>query len=98
MSRSDGFEWDEAKRKATVAKHGLDFVDVVAVFAAEPLIVRSAHEGEDRWLAIGRVRDVTVTVIFTRRGPAIRIVTTRRARQNERRALDAHDAGRGAGT
>ena len=28
------FEWDEAKRKANIAKHGIDFLDVPEMFAA----------------------------------------------------------------
>jgi uncharacterized protein len=27
------FEWDEAKREANILKHGIDFVDVMAMFA-----------------------------------------------------------------
>ena len=29
------FEWDEAKRQANIARHGLDFVDVESVFASQ---------------------------------------------------------------
>jgi hypothetical protein len=27
------FEWDEAKRRANLARHGVDFLDVLSVFA-----------------------------------------------------------------
>ena len=28
------FEWDEAKRKANIAKHGIDFLDVPEMFGS----------------------------------------------------------------
>jgi hypothetical protein len=45
------FEWDEAKRAANLAKHGIDFVDALEMFAA-PMFVRSDERkdyGEPRW-------------------------------------------------
>ena len=32
------FEWDEAKRKANIAKHGLDFLDVLEMFGSLMLV------------------------------------------------------------
>ena len=34
-----GFEWDEAKRRANVAKHGLDFLRVTRIFEG-PMVTR----------------------------------------------------------
>ena len=45
------FEWDETKRAANLAKHGIDFVDALEMFAA-PMLVRSDERkdyGEPRW-------------------------------------------------
>jgi uncharacterized DUF497 family protein len=48
------FEWDERKRQSNLAKHGLDFLDVSAVFEEPHIVVPSAYEGgEDRFLPIG---------------------------------------------
>lgn len=44
------FEWDEAKRRANLAKHGIDFVGCEAVFAGGTLTV------EDRRFAYGEQR------------------------------------------
>jgi uncharacterized DUF497 family protein len=38
-----------------------------------------------RWLAVGMIDDVYVTAVFTRRGPVIRIISMRRARNDERK-------------
>lgn len=79
------FEWDERKRRSNLAKHGLDFFDVGAVFEAPHIVVPSAHEGEeDRFLAIGVLEGRLVTVVYTIRSEAIRIISFRRARHEER--------------
>jgi uncharacterized DUF497 family protein len=71
------FEWDERKRLAILAKHGLDFFDVIGVFEAQ------AGE-EERFLAIGVFAGRFVTVVYTTRSEAIRIISFRRARHEER--------------
>ncbi len=94
MSDNDLFEWDEAKRLATMEKHGLDFHDASLVFSGNPLVLESTRGGEHRWLAIGMIADRYLAVAFTYRGAKIRIITARKAREYERRAYDAYDAGR----
>ncbi len=81
------FAWDEAKRAANLAKHGLDFADVAALDwagARYKLDLRADH-GEDRVQAFvlwnARLHQVT----FTQRGSAIRILSFRRASRKERR-------------
>ena len=79
------FEWDEGKRSANIEKHGLDFVDAVEVFEAPYVVVPSSYEGEEeRFLAIGRLQGRFVTVVYTTRNEAIRIISFRRARHEER--------------
>jgi uncharacterized DUF497 family protein len=79
------FEWDERKRKSNLAKHGLDFLDVCVVFEEPHIVVPSAFEGgEDRFLAIGVLEGRLVTVVYTTRSEAIRIISFRRARHEER--------------
>lgn len=31
------FEWDEAKRRSNIRRHGIDFVDIDQVFAGETI-------------------------------------------------------------
>ena len=78
------FEWDEDKRNATIAKHGIDFLDALEVFGSDHLIVPARSEIEQRECAIGVVNGRLVVVFFTRRGEVIRLITARRARKNER--------------
>jgi len=79
------FEWDERKRLANLEKHGLDFLDVIEVFEAPYVVVPSTHEGEEeRFLAIGIFAGRLVTIVFTTRSEAIRIISFRRARHEER--------------
>jgi uncharacterized protein len=79
------FEWDERKRQANLNKHGLDFIDAVEVFEAPHVVVPSAYSGgEDRFLAVGVFEGRYVTVVCTTRTEAIRIISFRRARHEER--------------
>jgi uncharacterized DUF497 family protein len=79
------FAWDERKRLSNLEKHGLDFFDVSTVFEAPHIIVPSAHEGdEERFLAIGVFEGRFVTVVYTTRSKAMRIISFRRARHEER--------------
>ena len=80
------FEWDEHKRLSNVDKHGLDFLDVWAVFEDAHFIVPSAYGGdEERFLAIGVLAGRLVTVVCTRRSETVRVISFRRARHEERR-------------
>ncbi|MBV9757134.1 MAG: BrnT family toxin [Alphaproteobacteria bacterium] len=47
-------------------------------------LVLEVH-GEERWIAVGLIEDVHVTVVFTRRAAAIRLISMRRSRHEERR-------------
>jgi uncharacterized DUF497 family protein len=62
------FEWDEAKRRANLAKHRIDFVDAKEIWLGDVLEIRSSqdHHGELRRLAYGVIRGRIITVVFTR--------------------------------
>jgi uncharacterized protein len=80
------FEWDENKRLANLAKHGIDLDDVDAVFAdPDGYDGASAGEhGERRFVRIGKLAGLIVTVVYTTRGDATRIISARVARRSER--------------
>ena len=84
------FEWYEAKRLANIEKHGIDFLDA-DIFFGGPHLVGPARtvEREGRWMAVGMLDDVYVTVIFTRRGSTIRLISIRSARREERERYQA---------
>lgn len=82
------FEWDEQKRKANIAKHGLDFADAIKVFRDERLLegFDAEHsEDEERWWAIGMTNNVLL-VVYTERGESTRIISARKATSDEQEA------------
>ena len=90
MKSFSGFEWDDNKRRANVAKHGFDFVDATEVFAdPRQYTYRSPYRsGEERYVSIGSVRGRLIAVVFTQRGDKLRIISARPARRNEREQYD----------
>jgi uncharacterized DUF497 family protein len=78
------YEWDERKRFSNLEKHGLDFFDVGIVFESTHVEVPSFHGSEKRFLAIGTFEGRYVTVVYTMRNEAIRVISFRRARHEER--------------
>ncbi len=85
------FEWDENKRLPNIEKHGLDFRDAPQLFDENYVEVKAkAGSGcEERFLATGVVNEKYVTVIYTERGGATRIISFRKARKNEQRRYQA---------
>jgi hypothetical protein len=80
------FEWDEAKRRVNLEKHGVDFIDAAAIWS-HPISVhpdRRRDYGEDRFEAIGHIGDLCLVVIFTRRGDVIRIISARTGGRRDR--------------
>jgi uncharacterized DUF497 family protein len=51
------FEWDEAKNRANIRKHGFDFGDAEVMFRGLLLVSADTEEdyGEARWRAIGSI-------------------------------------------
>ncbi len=77
--------WDEPKRIANLAKHGLDFASVTpAIFASG--VVQAAHDG--RLKAIGFIDGVAVAMIFRPLGSqGLSVISLRPASHKERRTL-----------
>lgn len=79
------FDWDGDKRLANIEKHGINFDDVDLVFADERSISYSSpREREERFVIVGMLRDRLISVVFTPRGEAIRIISARAARPQEK--------------
>ena len=84
------FEWDDAKRQSNMRKHRLDFIDAVVIFEAPHVITDARSVGDERrFMATGWMDDGFVTVVFTKRGTAIRIISVRSARNVEQRRYKA---------
>jgi uncharacterized DUF497 family protein len=85
-----GIEWDERKRAANLAKHGLDFGDAEEVFAGPCLEKMDPREdyGEDRWLVLGSLRGRVVFLAYAERGANVRVISMRRATAEECKAYE----------
>ena len=87
-----GFEWDESKAGANLAKHGVSFEEAATVFG-DPLsltILDPAHsQAEHRFIIIGQShRRKLLVVVHTERGDNIRVISARRASKRERKAYE----------
>lgn len=86
------FEWNAAKARKNLRKHGVAFQEASSVFH-DPLAVTGADpdhsEDEDRLVTFGMSSsDRLLVVAHTERGDAIRIINARVATQHERRIYE----------
>ncbi len=80
------FEWDENKNWKNKEKHNLSFEDASRVFDDEnrlQYVVES--KDETRYITIGKVFKVIITVVYTIRNFAFRLISARAARKDERK-------------
>ena len=77
--------WDEPKRRSNLAKHGLDFADLDEAFFLSSMVV-PAQQG--RHMAIGRLADGTIAVVFALLGTeGVSVISMRPASRRERGLL-----------
>jgi hypothetical protein len=78
-------EWDEAKRRSNLAKHGLDFAAAEALFDGRPVLTFPAtFEAEERLLSIGLIDGRFCTLVWTWRDGRQRFISLRRSRDEEK--------------
>lgn len=79
------YTWDESKRQANLAKHGLDFADAEKVFAGPLVLIEdSRHEyGEQRMIGIGLLDFLVVLIVHVEADDEIRVISMRRANSDE---------------
>jgi uncharacterized DUF497 family protein len=79
------FEWDSRKAAGNFRKHGVRFVDAVAVLEDDEAVTIADDAEEDRWVTIGvDAAGRTLVVVYAWRGERIRIISARRATRFER--------------
>ena len=79
------FEWDEEKRIKNIAKHGIDFLTAYELFDGRQVFTFSSHHSEEvRFATVGLIEGRFITTIWTRRIHNIRIISARRARDEEK--------------
>jgi len=81
------FEWDEAKRLENIEKHGFDFVSAAQLSMGDHTRkrARDGRDGEERWMATGIIHGLYATAVYTPRGDSMRMISLRRARDDERK-------------
>jgi len=78
------FECDSAKSAANKEKHGLDFEEAQALWDdIERIHAPASHIKEERFLVVGRIGQKHWTAVITYRGEIVRVISVRRARQEE---------------
>jgi uncharacterized protein len=85
------FEWDEAKNRANIRKHGYDFADAEELFRGVLVVEPDTRKeyGESRWSGLGTVRGRVAQVVFSEPDAAtVRIISLRKATSRERKAFE----------
>ena len=79
------FEWDEAKRRSNLWRHGIDFAEVVEAFASEPVTYLDDRfdYGERRFRTFSLFKGRVVAIVHTHNEDVIRIISARWASRNE---------------
>ena len=81
------FEFDPAKSTANLEKHGIDFKGAQAMWTdPDRLEIPARSLDEPRIQVIGRIGDVVWSAFTTMRSGRIRIISVRRARDEEKAA------------
>ncbi len=81
------FEWDEAKRKSNIKKHGFDFVDADKVFDGATFTInddRFDYE-KNRYITLGMLEGIVVVITHLEENELIRIISIRKATKNEQK-------------
>lgn len=84
------FEFDEAKSRANLAKHGIDLSAAQDLWLDEDLLrIAARTEGEQRFIVLGRIAGMHWSAIVTYRLGAIRLIPVRRSRPAEVQAYES---------
>ncbi len=89
------FEFDPLKSERNKKKHGIDFVEAQELWADEDRLEVPANTGDEPpYVLIAQYRESIWTAIFTYRGERVRLISVRRARQQEKELYYESEASR----
>jgi len=78
------FEYDHAKSRSNLDKHGISFETAQAIWKDTNLLeIRAKSEDEPRFLVIGMIESKHWSAVITYRNDLIRLISVRRARKSE---------------
>ena len=89
--RYGDFEWDAAKARANLRKHGVAFEEAATAFLDDLAVPYEDPAHPDRLILIGMsLQSNLLLVVFAERAGAdvVRIISARRATRRERRAYE----------
>jgi uncharacterized DUF497 family protein len=85
------YEWDPAKARANLSKHGVDFADAAtALEDDQALTIRDPFSAdEERWITMGRdALGSLLVVVYTWREETVRLISARIATPREKRQYE----------
>ena len=86
------FEFDAAKNRANLTKHGIDLQDAALVFVdahrLDTIDDRKSY-GEPRRIVVGEVLGRIWVVVYTVRGGGHRLISARKANEREQKRYQA---------
>ncbi len=79
------FTWSESKRAFNIKAHGLDFVDAPSLFDGMTFTFEDDRfsYGEQRFVTLGLLAGIPVSVVHTESENEIRIISFRKATRHE---------------
>ena len=80
-------EWDEAKNRKSIAKHGLSFEDAEQVFSGPCVTFEDGRfeYGEERLITLGLLAGRPVIIAHSPRDEVTRIISIRKANRREQK-------------
>ena len=83
------FTWDERKRRTNLKTHGFDFRDAPRVFEGPTFTFEDDRfdYGEQRFVSLGFLGGVAVSIVHTEAPEQIHVISFRRATLNEEAIL-----------
>jgi hypothetical protein len=83
------FTWDERKRRTNLKDHGFDFLDAPRVFEGPTFTFEDDrfNYGEQRFVSLGFLGGVAVSIVHTETSERIHVISFRRATRNEEAIL-----------
>jgi len=81
------FIWSERKRSLNIKQHGLDFIDAATVFAGATFTFEDDRfsYNEQRFVTLGLLAGIPVSIVHTETAHEIRIISFRKATREEAR-------------
>jgi uncharacterized DUF497 family protein len=85
------YVWDDAKRKANLEKHGLDFRDAYLVYENPDKCTYDASRGDEYRLmdvALAVIKGRLLTLVYMEQDDDVRVISFRHASRTERKQYE----------